>query len=202
MYPFLRSLLFCLPAEASHDFALSILSRASNSSLLLPWIQKHYGDKVSSLPTSIMGLHFPNPVGLAAGLDKQGSCANVMNAFGFGWVEMGTVTPLPQSGNSKPRMFRLTEHQGVINRMGFNSCGLESFLGHIAATRPGIIKGINIGKNALTPVENAADDYLSGMRAVYSVADYIAINISSPNTANLRALQQGRCPGSIIKKYC
>ena len=152
-------------------------------------IRKLFSSSELNQPRTVMGIDFPNPLGLAAGLDKQGTCANIFHALGFGWTEMGTVTPLPQPGNPKPRMFRLQSHQALINRMGFNSIGIDDFLKNISATRSGIIKGINIGKNAATPIASAEQDYITGLNKVYPYADYIAVNISSPNTKNLRDLQ-------------
>ena len=189
MYPLLRPLLFAMDPEKSHDLVMATLQRISAQPTLCRMANKVYGSRVVKNPTTVMGLDFPNPVGLAAGLDKQGNCANGLSALGFGWVELGTVTPLPQPGNEKPRMFRLTEFDAIINRMGFNSIGLADFLTHVKTTNANVIKGINIGKNALTPVEKSADDYLQCLDAVYDYADYIAINISSPNTSNLRSLQ-------------
>ena len=189
MYRLFRNLLFKLDAETSHDLALGTLSRIGNQSVSYHIIQKLLSSPVLNQPRTVMGIDFPNPVGLAAGLDKQGTCANIFHALGFGWTEMGTVTPLPQPGNPKPRMFRLQSHQALINRMGFNSIGLDAFLENIQKTRTGIIKGINIGKNAATPMSNADQDYITGLQKVYSCADYVAINISSPNTKNLRDLQ-------------
>ena len=138
-----------------------------------------------------MGLTFKNPVGLAAGLDKNGDYLDALAALGFGFVEIGTVTPRPQPGNPKPRLFRLPEHQAIINRMGFNNSGIDHLLNQVQQSRYTGILGINIGKNFDTPIENAADDYLIGLRKAYPVASYITINISSPNTKNLRQLQQG-----------
>jgi dihydroorotate dehydrogenase len=137
-----------------------------------------------------MGLHFPNPVGLAAGLDKEARCIAPLTTFGFGFLELGTVTPLPQQGNPKPRLFRLTRHAAIINRMGFNSSGLTIFLANLAAQPHSGVIGINIGKNKLTPESQVLDDYLTGLRAVYAHADYVTLNVSSPNTPDLRNLQQ------------
>jgi dihydroorotate dehydrogenase len=147
--------------------------------------------KVADKPITVMGLHFKNPVGLAAGLDKNGDYIDAVATMGFGFIEIGTVTPRPQSGNPKPRLFRLPEHQAVINRMGFNNLGIDHLLTQVQASAYQGILGINIGKNADTPIENATDDYLIGLRKAYTAASYITINISSPNTKNLRQLQQG-----------
>ena len=147
-----------------------------------------------------MGIDFPNPLGLAAGLDKQGNCANAMSQLGFGWLELGTVTPRAQPGNPKPRMFRLTPYHAIINRMGFNSIGLDAFLGNIKDIRSDVVLGINIGKNASTPVREAPSDYLRCLKAVYLHADYITINISSPNTSNLRSLQDDEALDHLLEK--
>lgn len=175
--------------EASHDLVLGALAIASRHRVLGNTLHSLYGNKVPALPTRVMGLDFGNPLGLAAGLDKQGNCAAAFAALGFGFVELGTVTPLPQSGNAKPRMFRLASHHAIINRMGFNSIGLDAFLQNLTVNRGDVILGINIGKNAATSMQHAVDDYLQCLAAVYHRADYITINISSPNTSNLRSLR-------------
>lgn len=190
MYSLVRPLLFTLEPEKSHNLVLGSLAAISRSTLACRMLGTLFARSVPSVPTRVMGINFPNPVGLAAGLDKQGNCANAMSQFGFGWLELGTVTPLPQPGNPLPRMFRLAEHHAIINRMGFNSSGLDQFLDNVRRTRPGIITGINIGKNASTPVDQATSDYLHCLEMVYPYADYITVNISSPNTSNLRSLQQ------------
>ena len=190
MYRLIRPLLFQLDAETSHDLVLNQLARISKSDVGCRLLKLRYSRIKLASPTKAMGLTFPNPIGLAAGLDKQANACNALDALGFGWLELGTVTPLPQAGNPKPRMFRLNRHQAIINRMGFNSIGLDAFLDNISNANPGIIKGINIGKNAITPMENAVDDYLIGLRGVAAHADYVTINISSPNTQNLRELQR------------
>jgi len=138
-----------------------------------------------------MGIDFPNPVGLAAGLDKDGAAIDAFAALGFGFVEVGTVTPLAQPGNARPRMFRVRSARGIINRMGFNNAGLECFLVNVKRARSGCVLGLNIGKNAATPNEHAIDDYLAGLAAVYAHASYVTVNISSPNTKGLRDLQGG-----------
>ncbi len=140
-------------------------------------------------PRDVMGLTFSNPVGLAAGLDKNGDCIDGLAALGFGFIEIGTITPLPQSGNPKPRLFRLPEANAIINRMGFNNDGVDKLIANVKRAKYQGILGINIGKNAVTPIENAADDYLTCLRKVYPYASYITVNISSPNTKNLRQLQ-------------
>ncbi len=185
MYTLLRDLLFLFPAETSHHLALDSLKLAGKTGLL---------GKPEALPgrsVTVMGIEFPNPVGLAAGLDKNGEYIDALAALGFGFIEIGTVTPRPQPGNPKPRLFRLPKAQAIINRMGFNNHGIDYLLENVSKARyPGII-GVNIGKNFDTPVEKAADDYLIGLRKAYPVAHYITVNISSPNTPGLRTLQYG-----------
>lgn len=185
----LRPLLFCLEAETSHNLVMSMLTAASRSDLVCSATRMLISNRHPALPVSAMGLDFPNPIGLAPGLDKQGTAANIFHSLGFGFVELGTVTPLPQTGNPRPRLFRLEQYDAIINRMGFNSIGLAAFLKNVAKTQPGILCGINIGKNAATPMDQAISDYQTGLAAVYGAADYIAINISSPNTKNLRDMQ-------------
>jgi dihydroorotate dehydrogenase len=186
LYPLLRPLLFSLDPETAHEVTLKLMNAAYVSGL-----SKLVYPEISHKPTKVMGLNFKNPVGLAAGLDKNGDYINALAALGFGFVEIGTVTPRPQPGNPKPRLFRLPEHQAIINRMGFNNLGIDHLLAEVRQSRyPGVL-GINIGKNFDTPIENAADDYLIGLRKAYTLASYITINISSPNTKNLRQLQQG-----------
>ncbi|MFT5258500.1 MAG: dihydroorotate dehydrogenase [Gammaproteobacteria bacterium] len=198
MYSLLRSFLFEMEAERSHDFVMNALRLASKNRQALSALSKHYADKIPERPLKLMGLDLKHPIGLAAGLDKQGVAGNALSALGFAWVEYGTVTPLPQAGNEKPRMFRLPEHQALINRMGFNSIGLEAFLKNIQSTQPNLIKGLNIGKNAATPIEKANEDYIAGMRAVYPMADYVCVNISSPNTKDLRELQSDESLDSLL----
>ncbi len=147
------------------------------------------GRPLPDTPITVMGLSFPNRIGLAAGLDKNGEAIDALAGWGFGFIEVGTVTPRPQPGNPKPRMFRLPQVEGIINRMGFNNQGIDALVANVRAARYKGILGINIGKNADTPIERAADDYLIGLEKSYSLASYIAVNISSPNTKNLRALQ-------------
>jgi len=186
LYPLLRPLLFSLDPETAHEVTLKLLNAAHVSGagkLIYPAIE----DK----PVNVMGLSFKNPVGLAAGMDKNGDYITALAALGFGFVEIGTVTPRPQPGNPKPRLFRLPEHEAIINRMGFNNLGLDHLLNRVKQSDYNGILGINIGKNFGTPVENAVDDYLIGLRKAYASASYIAINISSPNTINLRQLQRG-----------
>ena len=184
MYALLRPLLFKLDAEQAHHFTLDGLARAYRLGLLQK-VAHH------TCPTTLMGLSLPNPIGLAAGLDKNGQYIDALAALGFGFIEIGTVTPKAQAGNPKPRLFRVPEHQAVINRMGFNNQGIEAMIQNIEKSRFNGILGINIGKNATTPIENAADDYLLCLEKAYAHAGYITVNISSPNTQNLRTLQGG-----------
>ncbi len=153
---------------------------------------------VPGSPRRVMGLDFPNPVGLAAGLDKNGDYIDALAALGFGFIEVGTVTPRPQPGNPRPRLFRLPEARAIINRMGFNNNGVDYLLARVRQARYRGVLGINIGKNADTPVERAADDYLIGLRKVYTAASYVTVNISSPNTANLRSLQEGAALTALL----
>ena len=187
VYDAMRRVLFLLDPETAHDVSLDLMSAAERLkviSLLKP--------SFISKPVNVMGLAFSNPVGLAAGLDKNGDHFNALGGLGFGFVEIGTVTPLAQPGNDQPRLFRLPEHKGIINRMGFNNKGVDYLAAKVKNHRryQGVL-GINIGKNKLTPDENALDDYIACMNKVYDLADYIAINISSPNTPGLRGLQFG-----------
>jgi len=186
-YPLLRPWLFSLDPEQAHNFTLSNLDRAERWGLLRCLVEQPAPD-----PRMLCGITFPNPVGLAAGLDKDGKHIDALGALGFGFLEIGTVTPKPQPGNPKPRMFRLPAAQAIINRMGFNNDGVDACVKRVrnsAYWQNGGIVGLNIGKNASTPIENAASDYVTAMEAVYEVASYITVNISSPNTQNLRALQ-------------
>lgn len=184
-YKLLRHLLFRLPPEQAHKLALEGLSLAYKLGL-----SALFNANPPSCPRKVMGLHFPNPVGLAAGLDKDGEYVAALASLGFGFIEVGTVTPKPQLGNPKPRLFRLPQQQALINRMGFNSKGLDYFLRNIRRYKGSAILGINLGKNVTTAIADAATDYLIGLDAVYPYADYVTINISSPNTRSLRALQQ------------
>ncbi|MBO0611892.1 MAG: hypothetical protein RL122_2090 [Pseudomonadota bacterium] len=185
MYKHLRDLLFLLPAETSHHFSLNALKWAGKTGLLGKPVA------LAGKAVNVMGIDFPNPVGLAAGLDKNGEYVDALAALGFGFVEIGTVTPRPQPGNPKPRLFRLPEAQAIINRMGFNNHGMDYLLDQVSKVSYQGILGINIGKNFDTPVEKAADDYLIGLRKAYLHAHYITVNISSPNTPGLRTLQYG-----------
>ena len=185
MYKLLRDVMFLLPAETSHHLALDSLKIAGKIGLL------GKPSALSGNSVRVMGLDFPNPVGLAAGLDKNGEYIDALAALGFGFIEIGTVTPRSQPGNPKPRLFRLPEAQAIINRMGFNNLGIDYLLDKVSKMQYQGILGINIGKNFDTAVENAADDYLIGLRKAYPHADYITVNISSPNTPGLRKLQYG-----------
>lgn len=182
----LRTLLFQLDPETAHDWTLHLLRSTPTlplRGLLAAW--------APAAPRRVMGIDFPNPVGLAAGLDKNGECIKAWEALGFGFVEIGTVTPRPQPGNPKPRMFRLPKAQALINRMGFNNKGVDYLVEQVRQSNYKGVLGINIGKNADTPVERATDDYLTGLRKVYPWACYVTVNISSPNTPGLRDLQYG-----------
>lgn len=186
LYPLARPLLFHLDPETAHNVTLQLLKLGH-----LTGLSKLMTGTLPDQPVNIMGLSFKNPLGLAAGLDKNGDYIDALAALGFGFLEIGTVTPRPQSGNPKPRLFRLPEHQAILNRMGFNNLGLDHCLQQVKKSNYNGILGINIGKNLDTPIENAVADYLIGLRKAYPLAAYITINISSPNTKNLRQLQQG-----------
>jgi len=196
-YALTRPFLFGLDPEHAHDLTMAALARLQNTPAMALWRQPRVDD-----PVTLAGLRFPNRIGLAAGLDKNGECIDGLGAMGFGFIEVGTVTPKPQAGNPKPRMFRLPPAQALINRMGFNNQGLPAFLAHVQRARSfraaGGIVGLNIGKNAATPIERAADDYLLGLDGVYAHADYVAVNISSPNTKNLRALQSDEALDALL----
>ncbi len=189
-YGLSRQLLFRLDPETAHDLTLSAIARTQGTPL-----QCAYANTPVSDPVTLAGLRFPNRVGLAAGLDKNARCIDGLGAMGFGFVEVGTVTPLAQGGNPKPRMFRLPQANALINRLGFNNGGLEAFIANVQRSamrqskNTALLLGLNIGKNATTPMERATDDYLTCLEGVYPHADYVTINISSPNTKNLRDLQ-------------
>jgi len=187
MYSLARKFLFCLDPEISHDLTLDMLGAAERLRLLKPFCAE-----VKDHPVEVMGLKFRNPVGLAAGLDKNGEFYNAFGQMGFGFIEIGTITPKPQPGNQQPRMFRLVQEQAIINRMGFNNKGVDHLVDNVCSRRryAGIL-GINIGKNKTTSEENALADYQLCMDRVYPYADYITVNISSPNTPGLRELQFG-----------
>ena len=192
-YPLVRKALFKLDAERAHELTFQQLRFISGTPLEMMIRQQ-----VASRPVKCMGLTFKNGLGLAAGLDKNGECINAFAAMGFGFIEVGTVTPRPQAGNDKPRMFRLPEAEGIINRMGFNNLGVDHLVENVKKARFDGILGINIGKNKDTAVENGKDDYLICMEKVYAHAGYIAINISSPNTPGLRTLQYGEALDELL----
>lgn len=186
MYSLARKLLFKLSPETSHELSIDLIGAGGRLGL-----NALLSKAPASLPVTVMGLHFPNPVGLAAGLDKNGDAIDGFSQLGFGFVEIGTVTPRPQPGNPKPRLFRLPEAEAVINRMGFNNLGVDHLLQRVGAARFKGVLGINIGKNFDTPVERAVDDYLACLDKVYAHASYVTVNVSSPNTPGLRSLQFG-----------
>ena len=195
-YALTRPFLFGLDAEHAHELTLGSLARLQNTPAQCLWQQPRVDD-----PVTLAGLRFPNRVGLAAGLDKNGRCIDGLGAMGFGFIEVGTVTPKAQPGNPKPRIFRLPEADALINRLGFNNEGLDAFLANVRRARfreRGGILGLNIGKNAATPIERAADDYLIGLAGVYPHADYVTVNISSPNTQNLRSLQSDAALDALL----
>ncbi|MCX8145540.1 MAG: quinone-dependent dihydroorotate dehydrogenase [Azovibrio sp.] len=198
IYPLLRRVLFSMDAEQAHGIALSGLSFLEACGLVGLLAEPRVDD-----PVEVMGIRFPNRVGLAAGLDKNGAHIDGLAALGFGHIEIGTVTPRPQPGNSKPRIFRLPEAQAIINRMGFNNDGVDALLQNVRRSefaRQGGILGINIGKNADTPIEQASDDYLACLEKVYGAASYVTVNISSPNTKNLRELQKDEALDALLAR--
>ncbi|AYA40680.1 quinone-dependent dihydroorotate dehydrogenase [Xenorhabdus nematophila] len=192
-YSLVRKALFQLDPEQAHELTLRQLKRVTGTPFEFLIRQS-----VATKPVTCMGLSFKNPLGLAAGLDKNGECIDAFGAMGFGFVEIGTVTPRPQTGNDKPRLFRVVEAEGIINRMGFNNLGVDNLVENVKQAKYDGIIGINIGKNKDTPVENGKDDYLICMDKVYSHADYITINISSPNTPGLRTLQYGEALDDLL----
>lgn len=183
LYSLARPLLFSLAPERAHELTLSLLKSSHKMGLMR--------QNVAAKPVTCMGIEFPNPVGLAAGLDKNGAYIDALAGQGFGFIEIGTITPRPQAGNPHPRLFRLPQAKAIINRMGFNNDGVNQLVENVKAAKFKGILGINIGKNADTPVEKAVDDYLICLEKVYNYASYITVNISSPNTKNLRSLQSG-----------
>jgi dihydroorotate dehydrogenase len=195
MYPLARSVLFRLDAEVAHHVSLAAL-RVAEKSGLLGLVSR---SEEFSTPVEVMGLKFPNRIGLAAGMDKEGNTIDSLGRLGFGCIEIGTITPRPQSGNSKPRLFRLINQEGIINRMGFNNPGIDVGVENVRSAKSfkGIV-GFNIGKNKDTPNENAADDYLICLRKAYPVADYVAVNLSSPNTPGLRDLQGAEASARLL----
>ena len=205
-YALARPFIFSMDAETAHEFTMHALARAQGTPLQLAYCEGRVDD-----PIQLAGLTFHNRVGLAAGLDKNAKCIDGLGAMGFGFIEVGTVTPLAQPGNPKPRMFRLPKANALINRLGFNNEGLEAFIANVkrsslyqqrsqgvAGKAPPMLLGLNIGKNAATPIENATDDYLACLDGVYPYADYVTINISSPNTKNLRALQSDEALDALL----
>jgi len=193
LYNFVRNLLFKLDPETAHELTLDMLG-ASQRLGVLPL----FTPKTPKLPVEVLGLKFPNPVGLAAGLDKNGDYIDALGALGFGFIEIGTITPRPQPGNPKPRLFRLPEHQAIINRMGFNNKGIDHLIDRVEKSRYDGVLGINIGKNFDTAVEEADQDYVICLEKAYNHADYITVNISSPNTPGLRNLQFGDSLKSLL----
>jgi dihydroorotate dehydrogenase len=195
-YALTRPFLFGLDPEQAHDLTLGALARIQRTPLICAVAQPRVDD-----PVTVAGIRFPNRVGLAAGLDKNGRCIDGLAAMGFGFIEVGTVTPLGQPGNPKPRMFRLPQVNALINRLGFNNQGLAAFIANVKQARfraQGGVLGLNIGKNAATPIERAVDDYLLCLDGVYPHADYVTVNISSPNTKNLRALQSDEALDALL----
>ncbi|GAD24169.1 quinone-dependent dihydroorotate dehydrogenase [Acidovorax sp. MR-S7] len=207
-YALARPFLFGMDAEAAHELTMDMLARGQRTPLQWAWCNETVGD-----PVQLAGLTFPNRVGLAAGLDKNARCIDALAAMGFGFVEVGTVTPKGQPGNPRPRMFRIPQKNALINRLGFNNDGLDAFIanvqrsqvraqgnlaqGNLAQGKP-LLLGLNIGKNAATPIERATDDYLACLEGVYPHADYVTVNISSPNTQNLRALQSDEALDTLL----
>ena len=193
LYRLARTGFFQLDAEKAHDLAIQNFKRFTGTPVDLL-----YRQQLPHRPVEVMGLTFKNPVGLAAGLDKNGECIDAFGAMGFGFVEVGTVTSRPQAGNDKPRLFRLVEAEGIINRMGFNNLGVDNLIENVKRSNYDGILGINIGKNKDTPIEKGAEDYLICMEKVYQYAGYIAVNISSPNTPGLRSLQYGEALDELL----
>lgn len=193
-YDLARRFMFTRDAEWAHEFALNNLRRFAHTPLSAAWSQS-----VPNKPVNFLGLEFKNPVGLAAGLDKNAECIDAFSQMGFGFVEVGTVTPRPQAGNDKPRIFRLPESNAIINRMGFNNKGVDNLVNNVKAAKYDGILGINIGKNKDTPNEQGKDDYIHCMRKVFEHASYITVNISSPNTPGLRDLQYGEALDDLLQ---
>ncbi|EHK8985356.1 quinone-dependent dihydroorotate dehydrogenase [Vibrio vulnificus] len=193
LYRLARAGFFQLDAEKAHDLAIQNFKRFTGTPIDL-----FYRQQLPNRPVECMGLTFRNPVGLAAGLDKNGECIEAFDAMGFGFVEVGTVTPRAQSGNDKPRLFRLVGAEGIINRMGFNNLGVDNLIENVKKAKYSCVLGINIGKNKDTPIEKGAEDYLICMEKVYEYAGYIAVNISSPNTPGLRTLQYGEVLDELL----
>ncbi len=193
MYSLLKPLLFLQDPEDAHDRTIALLKHSQRTPLKLA-----FGQCVADSPVEFLGMHLPNPLGLAAGLDKNGECIDAFAAMGFGFIEVGTVTPRPQPGNPKPRLFRLPEAEAIINRMGFNNKGVDYLVEQVKNANYDGVLGINIGKNKDTPEEQALDDYIICLRKVYELASYVAVNISSPNTPGLRNLQYGEALDALL----
>ncbi|MEW9897369.1 quinone-dependent dihydroorotate dehydrogenase [Chitinivorax sp. PXF-14] len=193
VYALTRPLLFALDAETAHGLTLSTLDFLHSCGFA-----RAFAGHVETAPRRVMGIEFPNPVGLAAGMDKNGDHIDALADLGFGYIEIGTITPRPQPGNPKPRLFRLPQAEGIINRMGFNNDGVDKLIQNVRQSSYKGVLGINIGKNFDTPIERAADDYLICLRKVYELATYVTVNISSPNTKNLRQLQQSDELGGLL----
>jgi len=200
-YALARPFVFGLDPERAHDLTLSAIASLQDTPGRCLWSQPRVDDALT-----VAGLRFANRIGLAAGLDKNGRCIDGLGAMGFGFIEVGTVTPRPQPGNPRPRLFRLPAAEALVNRMGFNNDGLDAFVANVARARSfragGGVLGPNIGKNAATPIERAADDYLLGLQGVYAHADYVTVNVSSPNTKNLRALQSDEALDALLGALC
>ncbi|MDP4535262.1 quinone-dependent dihydroorotate dehydrogenase [Alkalimonas collagenimarina] len=193
-YPLARSLMFACDAERSHNLALGSLKRLAHTPFAIAWRQQ-----LEAKPVTVAGIQFDNPIGLAAGLDKNADCIDAFGQMGFGFIEVGTVTPRPQAGNDKPRIFRLPQSQAIINRMGFNNKGVDYLVDNVKKSSYQGVLGINIGKNKDTPNEQGKDDYVHCMRKVYAHAGYITVNISSPNTPGLRELQYGDALDDLLQ---
>lgn len=193
LYRALRPLLFALDPETAHT-----LSMGGLDALHALGLARALAGKLPRIPVRALGLEFPNPLGLAAGLDKHGDHIDALGDLGFGFIEIGGVTPRPQPGNPRPRVFRLPEAEAIINRLGFNSLGLDHLVARLEARRSKVILGVNLGKNLDTPIERAADDYIACLRGVYAHADFATVNVSSPNTANLRSLQSADELDSVL----
>lgn len=193
MYPLLKPFLFRMEPERAHEVTLSLLSTAQKTGFVLPALYSN-----QHKPINVMGIDFKNPVGLAAGLDKNGDYIDALAALGFGFIEIGTITPKPQVGNHRPRLFRLPQANAIINRMGFNNAGVHAMVENIERAKYQGVLGINIGKNATTLMANAADDYVYCLQQVYNHASYVTVNISSPNTKDLRSLQKGDALAKLL----
>lgn len=191
LYSLARPFLFSLAPERAHDLTLSLLKSSHKFGVMR--------QKIEPKPVTCMGIEFPNPVGLAAGLDKNGAYIDALASLGFGFIEIGTITPRPQAGNPQPRLFRIPKAQAIINRMGFNNDGVDQLIENVKASKFKGVLGINIGKNADTAVEDAVSDYLICLEKVYNYASYITVNISSPNTKNLRSLQSGHALTELLE---